>query len=807
MKAIKPIEQESNLDFYKGLVKRIIKNWYFFVISFVIFIGFGHYIVKSSSRLFDNELLMLIQQYNPMRDQNSGNLELIQMFNLQSTIEDELGIVKSFPVVFEAIKQLNLSVSYYIGDGLINAEIYNDSPFAVSFDPNSNLPVDVEFEIKNLTTENFTIEAFAEGEIYFYNFLNDTITGFTNKIRISQKCNVGQEVKIGNGHFKILLNPNFKSDKYAGQKFVFKFNNLKKMTYHYQAYLIVERISAESSLVMLSFKAGNPKLVTDFLNTLSRVFLNRNLDKKNKIADKTIAFIDRQITGIADTLGLTADQLKDFRVRNDVMDINYMSQSLYQQMVTLKTQKDELMVASKYYDYIKEYFENNKDLTDLLAPSAMGVEDLQLQSLITQLTDKNKLRSFQLDSKSPNNPTIPVLNAEINNLKTLILENIEYIVATSNITINDINNRIAQLNSQVKNLPGIEKELTNIEREFHVNDAIYTYLLSTRAEAEVARASNSPDYEVVDPAKLSSSKMVAPKMNMIYLSSFFLGIMAPVGIIMLISFFKNSIDDKHELEKISHFPIIGTIARNEKKSLLPMLDYPKSLISESFRSARTSMQFFQKGKPKQRILVTSSMSGDGKSFIAMNLGASYSNYGKRTLLLEFDLRNPKLDEYFGLQKTKGLSSYLINDARLEDIILKTSIKNLDIICAGEIPPNPLELIASENTRNLIEILQNIYDFIIIDTPPIGVVTDSYLLMEFSDANLFVVRLNYTNKRFFTSLIKDIEQKEIPNIGIIVNEDAERTSSVYYSDNIVKISYFRSKFNTLKSLLGIKQKDV
>jgi capsular exopolysaccharide synthesis family protein len=475
-------------------------------------------------------------------------------------------------------------------------------------------------------------------------------------------------------------------------------------------------------------------------------------------------------------------------------------------MTVLKGQKDELMIASKYYDYIKEYFENNKDLTDLMAPSAMGVEDTQLQSLITQLTEKNKQRSFQLDSKAPNNPNVPVLNAEINNLKKLILENIEYIVNTSNITINDINFRIDQLNGQVKNLPSIEKELTNIEREFHVNDAIYTFLLSTRAEAEIARASNSPDYEVVDPAKQSSAKIVSPKKTMIYFSSFFLGIMAPIALIMLISFFKNSIDDKHELDRISHYPIIGTIARNEKKSLIPMLDHPKSLISESFRSARTSMQFFQKGKPKQRILITSSMSGDGKSFIAINLGASYSNYGKRTLLLEFDLRNPKLAEYFGLQKEKGLSSYLINDARLEDIIQKTRIKNLDIICAGDIPPNPLELIASENTRNLIEILQNIYDFIIIDTPPIGVVTDSYLLMEFSDANLFVVRLNYTNKRFFTSLIRDMEQKEIPNIGIIVNEDAERTSSVYYSDNVTKIHFLKAKFNTLKMLLGIRNKN-
>jgi capsular exopolysaccharide synthesis family protein len=282
--------------------------------------------------------------------------------------------------------------------------------------------------------------------------------------------------------------------------------------------------------------------------------------------------------------------------------------------------------------------------------------------------------------------------------------------------------------------------------------------------------------------------------------------MIPVGLIMLISTFKNSIDDKREIDKIAHFPLIGTIARNERRSMMPILDYPKSLIAESFRSTRTSMQFFQKGKPKQKILITSSMSGDGKSFIAINLAAAYSYYGKRTLLLEFDLRNPKLADYFGLPKAKSLSSYLINDAKLEDIIQKTNVKNLDVVCAGEVPPNPVELIASDNTRNLLEILQNIYDYIIIDTPPIGVVTDSYLLMEYSDANLFVVRLNYTNKRFFISLIHDLEQKEIPNIGLLINDDVEKTSSVYYSDSMVQVPYLQAKFNTLKSLLRIKKKD-
>ena len=233
---------------------------------------------------------------------------------------------------------------------------------------------------------------------------------------------------------------------------------------------------------------------------------------------------------------------------------------------------------------------------------------------------------------------------------------------------------------------------------------------------------------------------------------------------------------------------------------LPIFDYPKSLISESFRSVRTSLQFFHKGQPKQKILVTSAMSGDGKTFISMNLASAYSYYGKKTLLIEFDLRNPKINEYMGLDPAKGLSSFLINDARLEEIIQKTSIKNLDVITAGVIPPNPAELIASDNTKNMIEILQSIYDYIIIDSPPIGAVTDSYLLMEHSDANIFVVRLSHTNKKLFTSIMKDLEHKEISNITVLINDDEEKTQSSYYDNSGNKLSYIRKKLNTFKSLV-------
>ena len=280
--------------------------------------------------------------------------------------------------------------------------------------------------------------------------------------------------------------------------------------------------------------------------------------------------------------------------------------------------------------------------------------------------------------------------------------------------------------------------------------------------------------------------------------------MIPIGLVFLISAVNETVTDKREVEKLSNFPLLASIARNENRSMIPLADFPKSYISESFRSLRTSLQFFHKDKKKHNFLVTSSYSGDGKSFLSINLAIAYSYFGKRTLLLEFDLRNPKIANYLNLDNSKGLSSYLINDASLEDIIQNTDIKNLDVIASGILPPNPVELMASENTRNLMEILNSIYDYIIIDSPPIGIVTDSYLLMNYSDINIFTVRLNHTNKKLFASIMNDIEQKEIQNFGIVINDDEEQIKSSYYDSEHSKKSLLLKKLHTIKKLISKQQ---
>ncbi len=800
MKNPKSFEQESNVEFYKKLVKKFIKNWYLIIISLSIALAIGHFIYKSTPPIFRNNLIMLMANENANNFQGAGDLMQFEMFDIQSSLEDELGIIRSFPIINKTIRQLDLSASYYIGEGLIIKDIYKNNPFVVIAEPTIAVPVDLLFKIQVLSNNKFRLSAKSKDEIYLYNLAKNKNEGTISNIDFSKEYSFGDEVNIQNAKFKVLLNGNFNPESLLGKDLYFKFNNIEQLTYQYQGSLTIERVSNQSSLITLEIKTPNSILTTDFLNTLAKVYLEQNLEKKNKIATKTIEFIENQISEVADSLIVTAGNLESFRREHKVMDIDYLSQNVYTQLTQLQIQKSELILKSKYYDYIKEYFENNKDLSDLLAPSSMGVDDPQLVSLITQLTELNARRSLYLDNKSLKNPEIPDLNAKITNIKRTILENINYIVTTSDITINDIDNRIAQLNKQISKLPTTEKELINIRRKFDLNDAIYTFLLQKRSEAEIARASNSPDYEVIDPAKLSSARQVAPKKQMIYFSSFFLGLMLPVGFILLLSSMNENITERRDIEKATNLPILASIAKNDSKSMTPVADYPKSLIAETFRSLRTSLQFFRKDNEKHKFLVTSTYSGEGKTFISINLAIAYSYFGKKTLLIEFDLRNPKVAEYFGLNNSQGLSSYLTNDASLDEIIQNSGVKNLDVITSGALPPNPVELMASENTKSLMEILEAIYDFIIIDSPPIGVVTDPYLLMNYSDINIFTVRMNHTNKKLFSALMDDIEQKEIQNFSIVINDEEELLQSSYYDKGSIDKSFFAKKWLTFKKLI-------
>ena len=398
----------------------------------------------------------------------------------------------------------------------------------------------------------------------------------------------------------------------------------------------------------------------------------------------------------------------------------------------------------------------------------MGISDPLLERLVQQLVTLSQTKATQLLTQTEQHPQIVKLDEQIVTTKKTLLETVNNLVDNAQMSLKELDKRIARTEAESKVLPEKERQLLNYQRNFNFNDDTYKYLMQRRAEAQILRASNTPDNEVLDEARIDCTLKVAPRSSMNYLVALIIGLLIPALILLLRDFFNVSVNDRKDVEKLTNFPIIGQVSQSPDKDPLVVINSPKSPISESFRSIRTNIEFITQGKPKSTILVTGDIQGIGKTFNSLNIASIYALYGKKTVLLGFDMRKPKLYQEFGLSNNVGISSYLSNKDAFESIIQPSNkIPNLDVITSGPIPPNPAELIASEKCFDLFTKLKETYDYIIIDTPPLGLVTDAFLLMRHSDVNLFIVRQGQTNKNIFGSIIKDIEDRGL-DASIVIN---------------------------------------
>jgi capsular exopolysaccharide synthesis family protein len=708
----------------------------------------------------------------------SDILQGLMLFGSQKNVQNEIGVLQSYSLTNKTIKQLNFIVSYFEETSFKSKEIYKENPFEVIIDTAFNQLIGVQISIKILSNEKYEIEIPDQSDATLFNFKEEkALEEKVNIKKIKKTLFFGETYKDDFLNFKILLTPKYKPKIDNEKNYLFLINDLNLLTSQFLD-LKIEPINKEATVLGISFKNKNKHKAIDFINTLTNTYINGDLEEKNQIATNTIRFIDDQLSGITDSLHVVETQLQDFRTINKIMNVGDEAKIVYDKLTALDNQKAMQSVKAKYYQSLMDYINGN---SIIVAPSTMGIEDPLLGKLVEELIKSTSERDKLKLTTTASNPILEAWETKIDNLKKTLAENIKNIVSMSNISIKEIDKRTDLVLTELNKLPATEKNLINIERKFKVNDQIYTFLLQKRAESAISKASNVPDNKIIDKAK--TAVKVYPKTTLNYVIAFILGLLIPLIYLFVKDFLNNTIIEKADIEKITSFPIIGHTLHNDKESNTVVLDSPKSSIAESFRSVRTNLQFIAKGAEKQTIMVTSTMVSEGKTFVSINLASIYALYGKKVLLMGFDLRKPKIYQDFSLTNNEGISSYLIGKSTLENIIQKSYVPNLDIIMAGPIPPNPTELIASEKNDELFAKLKEMYDYIIIDTPPVGLITDAYLLMKYADANVYVTRQNFTNKKVFASIIGDIQKRNIGKFNILVNDirlDLNSTSYGYGS---------------------------
>ena len=800
---------------FKEVIMKVLKYKYFFIISVAVAVILAFLVNKYSERKYANGTTLLIREEkaNSFMSSGAGMMGEFDLFGGIQNVENELSVLNSFTVINQAIQELNLEVSYLLEESLFplkflpfysHTDLYDNSPIQVIIDQTHPQPVNVKFYVEVLSDSTFKLNVQSE-DVVLYDYVSNKYVGDIDSLSYYGMFRFGE--KIAGKYFSFIVHKNehLKPSLFKNKRLLFYFNDLYLLTLFYQENLSIGTTSTTSSVVAITLTGTHPKKITDFLNNLTKVYLEKNLEKKNKIAYNTVKFIDSRISDIADSLRFAENKLQFYRSSNQVMNLSFQGEQLYERINSLESERSLIIIKRQYYDYIQSYFEKNNDVSDLVAPSAMEVQDEVLSGLIADLMTLNNQRMNYLQN-NPKNLFLKDIEIQINNIKKTILENINYNSDRIEISLDDIDSRMAKLNSQISRLPRTEREVIGMERQTKLNDEIYTFLLQKRAEAQIARASNAPDYEIVDEAYYFRAGIISPKTKMNYIIAIFLGLLIPLLSILIKDFFNNKISEIKDIEHITSIPIIGQVLHNTSKVKAIITEYPKSPLADSFRAIRTNINFFSKGRDKMVILITSSMSGEGKSFSSINIASVYALLGKKTLLLGFDLRRPALYKEFNLKNEKGITSYLINSAEIKDIIQRTSIENLDLISAGPVPPNPVELIASDRNKQFFAELRQMYDYIIIDSSPIGAVTDSFLLFNFADINIFTIRHNYSLRDAVKANLKNIQLKSIPNVAIVVNDVKISKNSYGYA---YQSNYYETgeKKSIIKKSLGKKHKEL
>lgn len=742
------------------ILSLLLKNWYLFVIAVILALYIARFYIGHTMPVFRVSTSILIFETEASLVNNDALLQGLGLPGGMTNLENQMRILSSRSVTERALQDLPFEIEFFRRTTRNLLPLYPETPVMILSDNEIPLPRNTVFLIKYLGNSRFSLES---EEDYF---------------SLNKTASFGETIEIPGGSFRIeCWNEEwFKLNKEIDLAFIIHSKN--SLLNYFNSRIQVNLETRGGSIMRISLAGTNRARDADFLNKLTETFQAISLDKKNTEALRRIQFIDDQLVGISDSLLLTENRLQQFRSTHRVMDVSAQGQAIIAQVTLLENEKARLNLEANYYDYLSEYLA--KDVTGEvpIVPITMGISDPGLTRLVTELAELQQ----QLSSRGAleMNPLQNLMTQRVRSTKEALKETLNGLRRANSLARHENEQQINRVNTQASALPVTERQLLGIERKFRLNDELYTFLLQTRAEQQMQKASNTADSEVIEPANAAYSELIAPSEQRIYFVAVFAGFGIPLLILFLALLFNKKLKDE-DIRRVTNKSIVGNIPRNTEKTNTVVLEYPGSSIAEAYRLLRSRLQFLTKEAAAPVILVTSSMPGDGKTFTAINLASVCSLLGKKTVLVGFDLRKPKIYQDFGLHNKKGVSTWLIGQDKLPEIIQETAYENLSVIAAGPVPPNPSELTALEKTGELMSLLRERYDYIIIDSSPIGFISDSFHLASMSDACLLVVRPGKTLKDMFASTLREMSVNNLKGVSLVINDTQSDSMQYVYGD--------------------------
>jgi capsular exopolysaccharide synthesis family protein len=739
---------------YVGL---FLSNWYWFAASLFIAGLLSYGINTYSERAYTVSAFLLVKSDQGGPDMTGMDQVLPggNIFSSQQNLQNEMGILKSFSLnnrVMHELPEFHVTIVEIGRRGIAQRRHYRSEPFVVVYDSIANQTPGLPVRIRIRSEKEYSIEI--------------------NGTELSKEVfSFGERFNEAGFDFRIILRDpeNFRYNDDYLNKFTFWFNQSESLANDYRGKLSITPLEEDASLLELSVSGPVPLQEAEYLNTLMEVYIQQGLDFKNQTAENTIKFINTQLRLIADSLAKAETRLENFRLSNKLIDLSSEGAVIINRLETYTKEKIAAGLQKQYYEYLDNYIRTRNESGEIISPSVMGVTDPILPDLVNELA-RLQIEKKQLKySFSDNQPAISFADSKIEDARNILKENVRNSLLNIDITIGDIDFRISEMERELNKLPGTERRFINIQRTFDLNNTVYTYMLEKRSEAGIAKASNVSGNRIIDTAEPFNSFRIRPTESRNYMIALILGLLVPGLYIYLMDRFHNKIIDKRDIERGTQVPIIGFVGHNTSKDDMPFLSRPGTSLAESFRSIRTNLKFYINSESKAVISITSTISGEGKTFISLNLAAALSMLGKKTLLVGMDLRKPKLDKIFNTDGKEGLTTFLIGETTYDEVIHKTTTENLFFVPSGPVPPNPTELIETEMMRKFMAKAREDFDYIILDTPPIGIVSDALLLGSYADVNIFIIRQHYSFKSTLEYIQNIFNKKELKNLTIAVND--------------------------------------
>ncbi len=685
-------------------------------------------------------------------------LDRSNIFSSGINLENDILRLRSKNLAREALAKLHFDVEYFAKTNIKAIELYNKAPIRIEVDWSHLQVTDVAVQLEILSEENFRLVPETSG---FFE-MNSALAAGDESV-YDKTYKFGQVIETARSKFTVyLVNPS-----QVGEVLIFQFKNPGSLEDNLARSVQVSLQNEYSSVLRLTTTTKVVEKGRDYINALMEAYIDYDLNEKNKIQENTLAFIEQQLGFLEDSLKDKEKELQDFKVENKMLDVSAEFSNILGKMNNLDEMNVEIDYQLEYFEQIQTYMEQkSKDFSDVIAPSIIGVPDPLLNGLIQTLVNLSQERRKLLASVNENHPEVLKIDVQMEKVQESLSENIVNLIDNTKKKKQTLLKDIALYDVEFSTLPESESEYTGIFREFKLRESLYTYLLEKRAEAGIARASNVSDNAILDLAKQGT--LVFPKKQQNYGLAIVLGFLIPFGFVVVRDMFDDSIKDQRDLKKHFMIPQLGIVGFSEKDTNKVVLDHPKSAVAESFRSLRSAITYLASGKNTKKILVTSSVSGEGKTFTSLNLASAMALGSKKTVVVGGDLRRPKLASYFGASDKIGLSTYLIGKVSAEEIVIQSEHENLWFVPSGVIPPNPAELLQTPRLIEFLAYLEERFDVIVFDTPPMGLVSETIDLMRLFDINLYVVRQNYTVKDHLVMINDLFNNKQVKNVYGVFN---------------------------------------